>query len=319
MNQDRSLPSQQGVRGRGRIAEWLVDRTMVPLTRRTESLRALLRYVARRVPGVVVSYPEEVYAHLKQCFIRNGRGARYDDTLRATIAERFEAIDRAVEIASSPTDGLFLAEAALSVQEVGDMVECGCFQGGSTAKLSILAKATNRKLVAFDSFQGLPESNPYDQRDLHVRLPSRFMNPWKAGDWKGTLEIVASNVERWGEPEACTFVRGWFKDTLTDENLPHRIALAFTDVDLPSSARECLQGIWPRLVERGIYFSHDVGFIKVLQEITDDRLWRDVLREPVPIVVGAGYGLGDTSRMLGFMVKGRHLSADYINGLTVDK
>ena len=84
--------------------------------------------------------------------------------------------------------------------------------------------------------------------------------------------------------------------------------MAFTDVDLPSSARQCLENIWPRLSERGAYFSHDVGFIKVLQELTGEALWRDVLHEPVPIIYGAGYGLGDTSRMLGFMVKGRDLS-----------
>ena len=302
-----------------RLGHWIADRSVVPLARRSERLRGLLRYVARRVPGVVVPHADAVYAHLRECFIRNGERSRYGVAVRRGIVERFEAIDRGVTIASSPTDGLFLAEATLSTEASGDIVECGCYQGGSSAKLSVLARVTGRRLVVFDSFQGLPDSDEYNKHDLHVRLPSDFMTPWKEGEWAGSLEIVAGNVQRFGERDVCTFVKGWFADTLTDANLPQSIALAFTDVDIPSSARECLMAIWPRLMERGVYFSHDVGFIKVLKELTDDRLWRDVLREPVPMVLGAGYGLGDTSRMLGFMVKGADLPAEYLHNLTLDK
>ena len=234
----------------------------------------------------------------------------YGADARARIVDRFEAIDGNVRVATTPTDGLFLAEAALSVDADGDLVECGCFQGGSTAKLSILASVTGRRLIVFDSFAGLPEADEYNQQDLHVRLPRNWMNPWNPGDWAGSLDTVTANVERFGEISACRFVKGWFEDTLKSENLPARVALAFTDVDLPSSARECLLGIWPRLAERSVYFSHDVAFIKVLKELNDELIWREVLREPVPIMYGAGYGLGDTSRMLGFMVKGRDVSPE---------
>ena len=71
-------------------------------------------------------------------------------------------------------------------------------------------------------------------------MPSEWMNPWQPGDWAGPLDVVTANVQRWGELDVCRFVKGWFKDTLLAENLPASIALAFTDVDLPSSARECL-------------------------------------------------------------------------------
>ncbi len=302
-----------------RAAEWLLERTVLPLARRSAGLRSLLRYTSTRVPGIVTPHAETVYAHLRECFIRNGHSSQYDEAVRRTIVDRFEEVERRVEMGSTPTDGLFLAEAALSVTAQGDLVECGCFQGGSTAKLSIVAKVTGRKLIVFDSFAGLPETDDYNRHDLHVRLPSSFMNPWTAGHWQGTLDAVRSHVANWGEIGVCTFVKGWFKDTLTPPHLPAAIALAFTDVDLPSSARECLEALWPRLADRGVYFSHDVGFIKVLQELTDERLWRDTWREPVPIVFGAGYGMGDTSRMLGFMIKGRDLPAEYVNSLTVDK
>jgi hypothetical protein len=302
-----------------RIVEWAADVSIIPLARRNQALCGLLRYINRRVPGLEIPYAEEVYRHLRSCFIRNGSGTRYDERIREEIITRFEAIDREVRIASSPTDGLFLAEAALSLDAAGDIVECGCFQGGSTAKLSILAEATERRLFIFDSFEGLPDADSYNRDDLHVRLPSSFMNPWTRGDWAGSLDLVTHNVERWGVRKVCTFIKGWFQDTLTERNLPEAIGMAFTDVDLPSSARQCLVGVWPRLAERGVYFSHDVGFVKVLKEITDNDLWRDVLRDPVPVVFGAGYGLGDTSRMLGFMVKGRDIAPEYVKGLMVDK
>jgi len=301
------------------LARRALDLSVVPAVRRSTALQGIVRHVSTRVPGIVVPYAEDVYLHLRDCFVRNGRTSTYDANVRTRIVERFEAIHAKVTIASSPTDGLFLAEAALDVDAAGEMVECGCYQGGSTAKLSILASVTSRKLVVCDSFEGLPESDSHNDQDLHVRMPSEWMNPWKPGDWAGSLDLVKANVERFGEMDVCTFVKGWFQDTLTGNALPAAVAMAFTDVDMPSSARECLESIWPRLSDRGAYFSHDVGFIKVLKELTDETLWREVLHEPVPIIYGAGYGLGDTSRMLGFMVKGRDLSAEYINSLTVDK
>ena len=40
----------------------------------------------------------------------------------------------------------------------GAIMECGTFKGGCAANLSIIAKITNRKLLIYDSFEGLPES-----------------------------------------------------------------------------------------------------------------------------------------------------------------
>jgi len=61
--------------------------------------------------------------------------------------------------------------------------------------------------------------------------------------------------------------------------------------------------IGPRLARGGAFFSHNVRFVKVLQVLTDRRLWIERLCEPVPIVFDAGCGLGDTFRTLGFLLK----------------
>ncbi len=303
----------------GDLGKRLVDRLIVPVVRRSAMLQGIARRVATTVPGVVVPYADEVYGHLRDCFIRNGREGAYGTNARASIVERFEAIDANVRVAIVADRWPVSGGSRTRDGRPGRPGRMRVLPGGSTAKLSILASITGRHLTVFDSFEGLPESDAYNQEDHHVRLPGDWMNPWTPGDWAGALELVTANVKRWGEYGVCTFIKGWFKDTLESQNLPANIGLAFTDVDLASSARECLAAIWPRLADHGVYFSHDVGFIKVLKELTDDSLWREVLREPVPIIYGAGFGLGDTSRMLGFIVKGHGLSPEYIKSLTVDK
>lgn len=274
-------------------------------------LRRLAGFIAANTGG-------RSYEFLKRQFVENGRGSRYDSSVRAEMLRRFETVDRRVPIASSKTDALFLAEALLALPAEGDIVECGCFCGGSTAKLSIVAKAVGRRLHVFDSFEGLPEVGDYDLRDFHARRSSQWVTDWTQGRYAARLEFVQSNVERYGEIGSCRFTKGWFADTLTPENLPEKIALAFTDVDIPKSARECIRAVWPRLAVGGMYFSHDVAYVKVLQSLLDEELWRKELGEFPPILFGAGYGLSDSSPHLGFMVK-QAPSAEYIKALTMEK
>lgn len=258
------------------------------------------------------------YERLKATFIRNGEGSTYDSPTRAEIVRRFEAVDAGMNITSSSTDGLFLAEALLSLECPGHAVECGCYTGGSTSKLSIVSKVVGRELVVFDSFEGLPEVDDYNLNDHHARRNSSETHAWTAGRYAAKLDLVKANVERFGELGVCTFVKGWFADTLTGPNVPQSIALAFTDVDIASSARDCLLGLWPSLAAGGAFFTHDVAYIKVMQELTNPVVWDEEFHEPVPILFGAGYGLCDSSPHLGFMIKGAQ-SADYIKGLLLEK
>jgi O-methyltransferase len=258
-------------------------------------------------------------ARYEDLFISNGKGSKYDESVRASIVERFRRIDREMNIKTTPTDGLFLAEALLSIDCAGAVVECGCFNGGSTAKLSVVAAMTHRQLFVFDSFEGLPEADSYNSFDLHARRSVEWTqrNHWQVGQYAAPLDAVKANIERYGELSVCTFIKGWFSDTL-EPGLPQQVAFAFTDVDLPSSAQQCLAGIWPRLEEGGIFFSHDIAYLKVLQAFNDERLWRETLKEHPPIFFGAGFGMCDSSPHLGFAVKGR-VTADYIKSLTYDK
>jgi O-methyltransferase len=294
-----------------------VKRAVVGLADRS----VLIRRGAAFVVANATSGPEsrDTYGYLKQRFIKLGQASRFPEATRRDIIRRFEHIDRDVPIASAPTDGLFLAEMLLNMDAEGDIVECGCYAGGSSAKLSILAKLLQRNLVVCDSFEGLPVTEPYYLRDRHCRRDDEWVSDWSAGRYAARVEHVRSNIERHGDLSVCRFVKGWFNETLTPENLPKRIAFAFVDVDLANSARDCFVAIWPGLSERGVYVTHDTAYIKVLQELYSPELWRNTFRSIPPILFGAGYGLCNSSPHLGYMVKGEHLSAEYLKSLTIDR
>ncbi len=258
------------------------------------------------------------YQRYRDLFVMNNQSTEHDAREREEIVRRFEKIDESVPIASTPVEGLMLAEIMLSLDCPGDVVECGCFSGGSSAKLSIVAEVTGRKLVVCDSFEGLPEVDEDNLNDFHARRSSDWVTPWTAGRYASRMEQVQDNVRQYGCVDVCSFVKGWFCDSLTDENLPQCVAMAFVDVDIASSARDCIVPLWPLMPEKSVFVSHDVAYIKVMQTFYDRDLWENVLKDWPPIFFGAGFGMGDLAPHVGFAVKG-NASAEYINTLTLEK
>ena len=99
------------------------------------------------------------------------------------------------------------------------------------------------------------------------------------------------------------------------EHLPSSVDLAFVDVDLASSMRDCLLGLWPRLVHGATFFTHDAPFLKVLQALNDQETWASLGDHP-PVIFGAGYGFGDASPYLGLLVKGQ-VDGTYMRHVTL--
>jgi O-methyltransferase len=285
-----------------------LKQALVKLVRNSKAVRQAASWIAGRA----------AYESLKQRFIHNGASSKFDEAVRSKIVSRFELIDRNVAIATTPSDGLFLAEMLLNMDAPGAIVECGCYAGGSSAKLSILARILERQLTIFDSFQGLPAVDDRFLRDHHCREGQDWVTDWTAGRYAAQLEKVRSNIQNYGEIAVCSFVSGWFSNTLKGNAVPNPIAFAFTDVDLVNSAKECLVSLWPRLSEHGIYVTHDAAYIKVLQEMYDPEWWRTLDCVP-PILFGAGYGMSNESPHLAYMVKGDALSAEYLKTLTINK
>ncbi len=220
-------------------------------------------------------------------------------TRRKYVLDRFAAVHAQVPCAHSPAQFAIIADHVLGFDVPGDIVQCGAFKGGSTAKLSVLAKLTNRKLFVCDSFAGLPQS-PENGR-TYVSFGDQADYVFGAGEYKGTLEEVQANVERAGEPSVCEFVEGWFADTLPA--LQVEPAIVFIDVDYVTSARDCLRWLWPRLAPGGLWFTHEASFLTYVEGIMDPDWWMDVLHSPPPILIGGGTGLSAAAPSLAYFRK----------------
>lgn len=161
----------------------------------------------------------------------------------------------------------------------GVIVECGTWKGGSAVNLSLVCKMTGRKLLIYDSFEGLPEKEEGDREAVN----------YTAGEYKGTLEEVKENLRKYGAIECCEFVRGWFKDTLPLLNQP--VLLAFLDVDYEASLETCIRYIWNHLTDKGYIFIDEYMVLDYCSIFYSERYWKKFFNRIPPGLVGAGIGL----------------------------
>src|SRR5699024_10735523 len=68
----------------------------------------------------------------------------------------------------------------------GAVVECGCWQGGSTTNLSLICDIVGRQLIVYDTFEGLPTA------------PANDKYAWEEAEgwFRGDLEVVQDHVRR---------------------------------------------------------------------------------------------------------------------------
>jgi len=161
----------------------------------------------------------------------------------------------------------------------GDVIECGTWKGGSAANLSLACRIVGRKLKIFDSFEGLPAGEPLD----------REAKLYKRGDYAGSLDEVRANIEKYGAPQCCEYVRGWFKDTLPQLNSP--VVLAFLDVDLEASLDTCVRYIYPNLTPQGFIFIDEVTGTDYCALFYSERWWNENFNRTPSGLIGAGVGL----------------------------
>jgi O-methyltransferase len=161
----------------------------------------------------------------------------------------------------------------------GVVVECGTWKGGTAANLSLVCRIVNRKLLIYDSFEGLPAGSSGD----------RQADNYRPGEYSGTLKEVRTNIGRHGAIECCEFVKGWFKDTLP--SLDQRVVLAYLDVDLEASLDCCVRHLWPALVEQGYVFTDEAPGLDYCALFFSERFWRENFGRTPPGLIGAGSGL----------------------------
>ncbi len=208
-------------------------------------------------------------------------GAKVDGAKRKELYGRLLQAHIRIESAHRLDEVLRVADAVLEFDGDGVVVEAGCFKGGRAAKLSVAAAARGRKLVLFDSFEGIPPNN-----EAHSKNITGGVAKFDAGDYAGSLEEVRGNVERYGEIGVCEFHKGWFDNTMPGFDRP--VAVAYIDVDLVSSTRTCLKYLYPRLVPGGRIFSQDGHLPLVIELLEDADFWKSELGVDKPVIPGLG-------------------------------
>lgn len=166
----------------------------------------------------------------------------------------------------------------------GVVVECGCWKGGATVNLSLACRMVGRKLMVYDSFEGLPPPEPGD-----LIAERSFRKGFVPGVYGGALEEVKANVSRFGAPEVCSFHKGWFKDTLIDHTDP--VVLAFWDVDLYASLHDCLINLWPHIVDEGYVFMDEYREIEYCSVFYSEKYWDKYFSSAPPGLIGIGTGI----------------------------
>jgi O-methyltransferase len=177
----------------------------------------------------------------------------------------------------------------------GVVIECGTWKGGNAANLSLCCELVGRKLLIFDSYQGLPPGDPLD----------REAPAYKIGDYCGTIDEVRSNISRYGSLGACELIPGWFCDTLPKLHQP--VVLAFLDVDLEASLDTCVRNIWPRLRPEGYMFIDEYVGPDYCALFYSERYWKENFDRTPPGLIGAGSGLALGEYYIGpWNEKGQH-------------
>ena len=241
------------------------------------------------IPAIKMGFVKRLYRlvreNIKIAVLRNKIADNFPGDDLGEFLERLNTINRNVPCAHNPSHALeFILDMLRAPRNMeGCFIEAGCFKGGSTAKFSIVAHMLGRKLVVFDSFEGLPENS--EEHDLS--LQGHSIKGWfDGGRFTGTLNEVKQNISTYGEIDACSFMPGWFENTMPDFLEP--ILAGFIDVDLASSTKTCLKFLYPRLVDGGVLCSQDGDFPLVVEVFKDSNFWAKEVGVEMPVISGLG-------------------------------
>tara|TARA_B100001027_G_C16228285_1_gene313266 strand:+ start:183 stop:1037 length:855 start_codon:yes stop_codon:yes gene_type:complete len=237
-------------------------------------------------------------------FINNDYGKEYGITKkdRKIILSRILKILKNINSATSIQVLITLIKEILSIpiNSKGVLIECGSFEGASTSVMSIGAKLINKKLIVYDSFEGLPDVESTKPR-LYPYIS--VYGYYSKGMYSATEETVKTNLKLYGEIDNVIIRKGFFDETLP--NHKEEISFIFMDVDLSSSTKTCIKYLWPKLNDNSFVYTDDACDMEVVNIWFDNNWWNKNLSQNAPGYIGGGCGLPITNNYssLGFSFK----------------
>lgn len=198
---------------------------------------------------------------------------------KAKLFWRFLLIDWNILHAHKPSEISIVCKAISErpARNGETVVEAGCFNGGSSAKFSIICFLLGYHFCIYDSFEGVEEMSEEEKIDSFDF----------SGQYAATEEKVQGNIKIYGEISVCSFYKGWFADTLARTSVSRPVRVAYIDCDVAKGTREALQGIVPVLVKDGWIFSQDFHIKPIIRLLSDSSTWL-VFETNEPIITRFG-------------------------------
>ncbi|MEM2946779.1 MAG: TylF/MycF/NovP-related O-methyltransferase [Candidatus Bathyarchaeia archaeon] len=140
----------------------------------------------------------------------------------------------------------FLFEFSLKVKDSGvdgDVAEVGVYLGGSAFLISEVFDGTGKVVYLFDTFEGIPFSNP--KIDIH-----------REGEFASSYDDVRSFL---GGFSNVRIVKGIFPKSAGEDVLNRKFCFVHLDVDVYESARDSLAFFQSRMVNGGVMVVDDYG------------------------------------------------------------
>jgi O-methyltransferase len=155
----------------------------------------------------------------------------------------------------------------------GDFIETGVWRGGASIFIKYYNDLynMNRKVFVVDSFEGLPLPNvdkyPNDQGDIHHTID--FL--------KVSLDEVKNNFNSYGLlDENVIFLKGWFEDTLKDNDAIKEISILRFDGDMYGSTMDVLNNIYHKLSKKGVLIVDDYCLPNCVKAVHDFRTQNNI-------------------------------------------
>lgn len=159
----------------------------------------------------------------------------------------------------------------------GDLMETGVWRGGACMMMRAVLKAygiRDRRVIAADSFAGLPEPSPGVPVDPGIKLHT-------IAEFAVPLEVVEAGFRRYGLLDGqVVFLKGLFKDTLPTAPV-ERLALLRLDGDLYESTRDGLVSLYPKLSAGGTLIADDYYLFEAHRRAVDEYRAANGIDDPV--------------------------------------
>lgn len=153
----------------------------------------------------------------------------------------------------------------------GDFAEIGVYKGGTSKLLSKVIGTKGKTLHIFDTFEGMPETDP--SKDVHQK-----------GDFADTsLESVSAFL---ADCNNVNIYKGFFPTTavpIAQKNF----SFVHVDVDIYKSVYDCCEFFYPRLTTGGIMIFDDYGWVSCPgAKMAVDEFFKDKIESPIFLNTG---------------------------------